>query len=56
MDFMELMESLGELGEIIQAVQGVLTLVGVVVGGLLCFFGYKLFRVTTAIIGFFVAG
>lgn len=56
MDFIELMESLGELGETIQALQGVLTIVGVVVGGLLCFFGYKLFRAMAAIIGFIVGG
>lgn len=45
-----------EFVQIIQEAQGLLICVALVVGGLQCFFGYKLFRAMTAIIGFVVGG
>lgn len=47
---------MGELEQILQDVQGLLVCVALIVGGLQCFFGYKLFRAMTAIIGFIVGG
>ena len=47
---------MGELEQIIQGAQGLLVCVALVVGAMQCFFGYKLFRAMTAIIGFIVGG
>lgn len=47
---------MGELEQILQQAEGILVCVALIVGGLQCFFGYKLFRAMTAIIGFIVGG
>ena len=45
-----------ELEQLLQEAQGLLVCIALIAGGLQCFFGYKLFRVVTAIVGFIVGG
>lgn len=45
-----------ELQQMLQEMQAIVICVALLVGAVQCFFGYKLFRVMTAIIGFIVGG
>lgn len=51
----EILENI-DIIESLESITGILLCIPLIVGGIQCFFGYKIFRAVAAIIGFFVGG
>lgn len=45
-----------DINTVIETVKGMVFVVGLIIGTLQCFFGYKLFKVWLSIVGFFIGG